>query len=528
MRNTSARWAAALVAAGSLSCGGQGIQPETPTTGDHPDAPQACVAARDPLNPMIVEWPAMSRTDLDSVSRRGIVVVSYVGCVMKVLANCTAQGSYGFEAVTPAGDTLSIEDESKLYAELPLGVASLKGELQQGKKLELSYVAVGQRVANKPPATLSGECRGATHWVKTMTVGAYALDVLAASRVGGGAEVGGVQGGGEQSAKRSRRGGSGDVEGCRNGTAAGESCNAILKLGLAELAAAGMESAGFGEGLGAVASVPVIQPLQEFGGAVGGIRDVNVALLQLLQAAKRTDKDSSRSPEAKAAAWATLAGYAGNNPYKASAEERNAAWVRVAEAEARRREQVARVCAEYQKDNAKLAQLLALDDDVVSARQKEAYKREFARAYDPWRNDIRPCLGQADVAAERARVESLRCGSGRYAVLEPGTSGDAKDGSGLVRDTRTGLTWMRHVYTTSGLTQAAAQGYCQRKGMRLPTKDEALGIAESNRETCAFPESWHTWTSTSAGSGQAWGVSHHGYTFASDVGSVNSVVLCVR
>ncbi len=529
------------------ACGGGSAMrgADTPKVSEHGDAPQACQAAKDPLNPMIVEWPAMSRSDLDTASRRGIVVVSYAGCVMKVLTNCMAEGSYELTPSTPVGDTLTIEDESKLYAELPLGVASLKGELSQGKKQELSYVAVGQRASAKAPAALSGDCRGATHWVKSMTVGAYALDTMASTKAGAGAGVMNVSAGGEDASKRARKSGAGDVEGCRGGSASGESCNAILKLGLAELAPAGAASAGFGAGLGPVSSVPVIQPLQEFAGPAGGLSDVDVALLQLLQTAKRADKDNSLAAEKRAAAWEALEGYPGKNPYKASAEERKAAWLRVAEAEAKRREQVAKVCAEHQKDKAKLDQLLGMDNDVVPAQQKEAYRKEFARAYDPWKQDIEGCVQaaarqaeevrRAEVArqqaaareAENAKIAAGRCGSGRYSVLDQGTGGDTDDGSGLVRDTRTGLTWMRKPYSGSGLTQEVSAGYCRSKGMRLPTKDEALGIAAGNREPCAFPRGWWTWTSNPAGSGRAWVVDFHGNTFEFGVGR-NYDVVCVR
>lgn len=226
---------ATMVSGLCISCGGATNGPKPPSAEEHANAPQACQVAKDPLNPMVVEWPAMNRADLDSVSRRGLVVVSYAGCVMKVLTNCATAGSYEFTAATPVGDTLTIDDESKLYAELPLGVASLKGELAQGRKLQLAYVAVGQRVASQAPAQLSGDCRGATHWVQTMTVGAYALDTMASSAAGGNAEVGRVQGGAQERSARARRGSSGDLEGCRAVNPNREACNAILKLGLVEI-----------------------------------------------------------------------------------------------------------------------------------------------------------------------------------------------------------------------------------------------------------------------------------------------------
>ena len=117
--------------------------------------------------------------------------------------------------------------------------------------------------------------------------------------------------------------------------------------------------------------------------------------------------------------------------------------------------------------------------------------------------------------------------SGRYVVLQQPTSGDNDDGSGLVRDTRTGLTWMSKPYA-GAFNQAQAASYCQSKGMRLPTKDEARGIAGENWETCAFPSHWWAWSSTSAGSGRAWVVSHYGNAIEPDVGYSIDSVLCVR
>ena len=116
-----------------------------------------------------------------------------------------------------------------------------------------------------------------------------------------------------------------------------------------------------------------------------------VDLLNALQVAKRADKGDG-SPESKSAAWDALAHYPGkSNPYKELAERRREDWKRVAEAEARHREQVAKVCAQYKDDSAKLAKLLALDDDVVSAKQKAGYKSELAQVYAPYQGAIQEC-----------------------------------------------------------------------------------------------------------------------------------------
>src|SRR5688572_10074273 len=184
-----------LTTAICLGCPGKQVITETPTVAGADDQQATCKVAKDPLNPLIVEWPGTSKVELDSVSKRGVVVVSYVGCTLKVLASCGAGGDYAFTSVTPARDKLQMADQNELYARLPLGAASLKGELSMGSSLELDYIAVGQRITEKPPKSMTGDCEGATHYIRTITVGAYSLDAKAKGKVGASVEVGSAGGG---------------------------------------------------------------------------------------------------------------------------------------------------------------------------------------------------------------------------------------------------------------------------------------------------------------------------------------------
>ena len=119
------------------------------------------------------------------------------------------------------------------------------------------------------------------------------------------------------------------------------------------------------------------------------------------------------------------------------------------------------------------------------------------------------------------------CPGGRYVVLDAGVG--PRDGSGQVKDTSTGLVWDRFPYDDQGnyLTQAQAIAYCQGKGARLPTKDEALGISGVSYDACAWSGGWYTWTSTSAGAGLAWYVFSYGDAVRLDVGDSHDA-LCVR
>ena len=358
------------------------------------DAQQAtCKVAKDPLNPLIVEWPGTNKVALDSASQKSVVVVSYVGCVLKVLASCQAGGSYEFKGVTPVRDKVSIENESELYARLPLGVASLKAVLASSGRLDLDYVAIGQREAGKPPVTLQGSCEGATHYIRTIMIGAYGLDAISKSKAGVSADIAdrGVGGEAREGVRRLR--GSGDVAKCSSGSAKPEDCGAVLQLGLAPLMVGGggaVTAAGFGAGLGAVTVVPSVQEITSLPGEAQSLAAADVALLRLLQSAKRADKASAPFGQ-KATTWDALARYEGKNPYKEMAEKRREEWQRAAEAEERRKEQVAKVCAQYKADSAKLGDLLALDDEVVSAKQKAAYKKELSQVYAPYKAALDEC-----------------------------------------------------------------------------------------------------------------------------------------
>jgi hypothetical protein len=120
------------------------------------------------------------------------------------------------------------------------------------------------------------------------------------------------------------------------------------------------------------------------------------------------------------------------------------------------------------------------------------------------------------------------CGAGRYEITDPGTGNcEAYDGSGLVVDHFTWLTWSRSTYKNKWLTQAQADAHCKSTGARLPTKDEALAVSGSAFQKCAWPCGWWTWTSTPAGDGRAWKVAAGGETYTEDVGR-DVPVLCVR
>ena len=75
-------------------------------------------------------------------------------------------------------DSLSINDADDLYAKLPLGAASLEGELKRTGKLLVKTVVAGQlrlEGAGVGDVPADGACAQATHLVTALSVGAFSL-----------------------------------------------------------------------------------------------------------------------------------------------------------------------------------------------------------------------------------------------------------------------------------------------------------------------------------------------------------------
>src|SRR5688572_9326873 len=151
-------------------------QPRVPTlTGEG----EKCRTASGQQQPLVTEWPASEKANLESQIRQGGVVVSFTGCTMTVLTQCRTKEPYFWVRTTPSSDHIEIKNEDELFAKLPLGAASLKGELQGSGSLTMQTTITGQyRLGVQPGAvpTIEGNCNGATHIVGGLAIGAYQLN----------------------------------------------------------------------------------------------------------------------------------------------------------------------------------------------------------------------------------------------------------------------------------------------------------------------------------------------------------------
>jgi hypothetical protein len=187
-----------------------------------------CHVAAGLSSPLVTEWPASEKANLEVLLTAGAVAVAYSGCSMRVLADCRVRGVYRWTRTTPSTDSLEINDADELFAKLPLGAASLEGELKRSGKLSVQTMVAGQlrlddgNVADIPK---EGPCAQATHVVSALSLGAFALKAGGTGKAEAGITVATVGTGikHEKSADLLRS--AGDFDTCSTGTDQGPAAN---------------------------------------------------------------------------------------------------------------------------------------------------------------------------------------------------------------------------------------------------------------------------------------------------------------
>lgn len=368
-----------------------------PPSIDTIDGMSSCSVVRDPLNPWVIEWRAAELTSLQAKLNKGVVIVSYApGCTtLKMLSGCHAEGSYGYEPSTPPNlEHLTIDTKEKLYAELPIGAVSLEAHVRTGTKLQLDYVSVGVRNVSGEPGALSGECEGASHYVRSVIVGAYKLDAVANEDVGAGLKAPAniaVEGGHDGTSKSVKA--SGNVDHCIKNPISDE-CRAILQLGLASLPAAANKPASVASDVAAgpakkftvdIAPIEVAAIDMPSLGELPSFQTADVAALKALQLAKRADRNRVLTPYEKSLAWGLVADHQGaSKDLQQLGRRRRDEWLKAHAVD----DKLEALFQSRKTDLFKLRELIALDEDVLSRQQKNAYARQFLDVYAPFEDAL--------------------------------------------------------------------------------------------------------------------------------------------
>jgi hypothetical protein len=187
-----------------------------------------CQVAASQSSPLVTEWPASEKANLEVLLRRGAVAVAFSGCSLRVLPECAVKGVYRWTRTTPSTDSLEINDADELYAKLPVGAASLEGELKRSGKLSVQTTVAGQlRVDGASVADVprDGACAQATHLVSALSLGAFALKAGGSKSGEAGVKLGIADAGLKREASAELLRSAGDFETCSAGTEDGPSAN---------------------------------------------------------------------------------------------------------------------------------------------------------------------------------------------------------------------------------------------------------------------------------------------------------------
>lgn len=197
------------------------------------------------LRPFIIEWDATDASSFEALAANDIVFVRYEGCSLTVLEGCRdddIKGSLGAyktpQFTSGALETVSIENESELYAKLPLGAATLGGRASAGEKFHMEYYVAGTRAAtrsvvHREDIAATAGCQGATHFVYGYNLGAFALGSAEKVTVEAGASVYGFGAGASKTNARAADKKGGDLGVCTAETATELSgCQAPIRLTL--------------------------------------------------------------------------------------------------------------------------------------------------------------------------------------------------------------------------------------------------------------------------------------------------------
>jgi hypothetical protein len=223
----------------AIGCGGASIPraslPEVPTE------LARCRVAASAGSPLVTEWAATEKANLEARIREGGVAVAYSGCSMRIIPDCKLGGSYVWQRTTPATDRLVINNTDELYAKLPLGAASLEGELQRSGELVVQTTVSGQMRASGISANdvpLGGACAAATHLVSGVAVGAFELSAGGKLSAGASAKVAVVEDSGVKTlSEKSLVRKAGDPDRCAESTwdYPAADCNSPIQLFLTPL-----------------------------------------------------------------------------------------------------------------------------------------------------------------------------------------------------------------------------------------------------------------------------------------------------
>lgn len=236
-----------------LGCGGAGaaaqaIRPDAQTGAQAMGESTECHDVSGGAKPLVVDWRPEQRVDLEVAMGEGLAVVSYTCKGMELLSDCRVEGSYGFKGVVLKQQVIRLADADEIKMNLPLSgaqlVAKLDAELDRGATLDLATALIGNLTSTRftvAKTDLSGNCQGATHFVRGANVGAFVMQAGNRANVATSAALFGAGVGAGSTSSRMSRVEDGRLDACQtlDQTNGGppRNCAALIRLHLVPIGA---------------------------------------------------------------------------------------------------------------------------------------------------------------------------------------------------------------------------------------------------------------------------------------------------
>ncbi len=224
---------------------GEAARPEAPTGSEalEEESSADCKGVGDYAEPLIVDWRSKERLDLEVAMKDAVAVVAYDCKTIRVLKDCSLEGSYEYAGVSLKEDVVQLKNADEVRANLPLSGVTLGGELERDSSIDIAMVMVGKRGSTAGVVSqdlLKGNCEGATHLVRGAYVGAFAMDRGSRGKVRAAAEAFGAGGEAKSESQKKVSNKDGDISACKKSSPSAaqppEQCQSAVRLELAPIA----------------------------------------------------------------------------------------------------------------------------------------------------------------------------------------------------------------------------------------------------------------------------------------------------
>lgn len=127
--------------------------------------------------PLMIYAPPSRNSDIEEVRKKGLIAVRYNCQHVEVLTDCNLEGHYDYIPVSVDKYVLTFKNEAEIKANIAYFGPSVGASLASDKQMNVGMAMIGKYSAGSlnvsPNALRQPECKGATHLIRGIYVGAF-------------------------------------------------------------------------------------------------------------------------------------------------------------------------------------------------------------------------------------------------------------------------------------------------------------------------------------------------------------------